>query len=721
MYCGLLFYRGLLTGDKKSLHYKKVKGTSAIEGQIFEYKLCALTYIKAINDRLKFTLCCNVKGFGVFDDVVLEYRDTSGRTSHICVQLKRKERQHITKQQLLGESGDFSLIKHYESIETEKVFKSIEQDDETSGRIGECLFIMYTNADVEEGLICDKSNEVGQEVFLNTGGLMLRFSEEKHKDVYEHMKKKTLRYREFLSRYRIMYKQANEKEMDGYIIPPLQKILKFPDSDRESACQYFCDFIKGWWQIKDYSYFIQETNQKENDPLQKTSEKLRERSIAKKLDEWRSQLDNPRIKYEESAITYTKQLRESNKAVLIFAPGRSTTLTATKIRQMLNDTPHIILNVQELVLDKSDVMFAWKESFDVLVLESQSSTENLQDIFNEILIFLNECDVKKFIFISSGIGNIKQTSDLRTIFSTNLTEEYDDWKFTDLVTDTRMLFLEKNVSFQGDEIKLGNIVKNDVGMLNALGSDSISRLLENEKLSIGIPIEDTVQYYIERTLLCNKDIKTRIPVQEETKPALNNGILQEVQNISSYREKDLESETSPGLTPSTLLEVEGRVILIIDEPGKGKSTLLTHLARETRKSHPDMWVVRVNINNYTGLLNELKTKSCDENDAIKLLTEAAQVKETDSLHFERRLFDNTCSSTGNMAVLIDGVDEVSPHYTEQVVQILRLLIKTKIKKIWVTSRNSMKGFLENEFQCHSYSLMPFTEKDHKYFLVKFWK
>jgi len=56
----------------------------------------------------------------VFDDVVVEYLDASGRTSDICVQHNRKEIQHITtKKKLLAESGDFSLITHYEShIET---------------------------------------------------------------------------------------------------------------------------------------------------------------------------------------------------------------------------------------------------------------------------------------------------------------------------------------------------------------------------------------------------------------------------------------------------------------------------------------------------------------------------------------------------------------------------------------------------------------------------
>jgi len=41
--------------------------------------------------------------------------------------------------------------------------------------------------------------------------------------------------------------------------------------------------------------------------------------------------------------------------------------------------------------------------------------------------------------------------------------------------------------------------------------------------------------------------------------------------------------------------------------------------------------------------------------------------------------------TGNMVVLKDGVDEVSPHYSEEAMQIFRILSKTKVMIIWVTS------------------------------------
>ena len=90
-----------------------------------------------------------------------------------------------------------------------------------------------------------------------------------------------------------------------------------------------------------------------------------------------------------------KQLIELHKAVLIFAPGRSTTLTAAKIHQVLSTTTRIILNLQQLLLYKSDVTLALKNNFKAMVVECDSFAEDFQDLANEISINLNEYDVEK--------------------------------------------------------------------------------------------------------------------------------------------------------------------------------------------------------------------------------------------------------------------------------------------------------------------------------------
>jgi ATPase subunit of ABC transporter with duplicated ATPase domains len=179
--------------------------------------------------------------------------------------------------------------------------------------------------------------------------------------------------------------------------------------------------------------------------------------------------------------------------------------------------------------------------------------------------------------------------------------------------------------------------------------------LENEKPSIGIRCEDTVEYYIDRTLQLSRHAKSRFPAQGEIQHALSGDILQKSQDSTPHLEENLERETDTVWKPSTLVDGEGRIILVTDEPGMGKSTFLTHLAKETRERHPDLWIVRVNINDYTRILHDLKKNGCDENGVNKLLTETAQKKKSTRLLLERLLFNFAYSSTGNMAVLIDGV------------------------------------------------------------------
>jgi len=326
-----------------------------------------------------------------------------------------------------------------------------------------------------------------------------------------------------------------------------------------------------------------------------------------------------------------------------------------------------------------------------------------------------------FIFIANKMGNTEQISALRLTFGTKLREEYEDWKFSDIIKDSTAFLLKKKIVFQGLELQIKDMVnESDIRMLNALDGDSMSLLLGDEKPSIGVPIEETLGYYIDRALECIQNVKPGtqnesellLPFIKESMEELN-GVTDctknnckisnhgggnpqlclvnekeqeprrmcnetnEMQCSDSKEQKhpfepmrddfgnahrDLERKSTGVWRPSTLLEGENRTILVIDETGMGKSTLLTNLAKQTTERHPEMWIVRVNINNYTSIFHENKMKGFDENFALKLLTEAAKIKESDSVQLEKQLFHYFCNSTGNMAVLIDGVDEVGLLY-----------------------------------------------------------
>jgi hypothetical protein len=197
-----------------------------------------------------------------------------------------------------------------------------------------------------------------------------------------------------------------------------------------------------------------------------------------------------------------EQQTQYNKAILLVTPAQSTTLTTAKVHQMMSTKEHIILNLIQVIRYKTEVIVAWKRRFDVLVLESQSSNEKLEDVLNEISTMLNECaEEKVFIYIVNKQVNTEHIIELRRLLKEKLTQVYDDWKFTDLVTDSVKYLLEERVNFQGTELQFKNLVKeSDFNILNTLDCDTISLLLANEKHSIGTPIENPPEYYIERTL-----------------------------------------------------------------------------------------------------------------------------------------------------------------------------------------------------------------------------
>jgi hypothetical protein len=267
-----MFYRLPDTEEKQTELYERTPGSAQIHGQAFEYKFCALVFVRIKNIGYKFKLASNVEGLGEFDDVFVEYLDENSRKKHIFVQLKSTTRHRITMEQMLTKRGHVNLRKFYESYRQIKTkFNCSEEGVKLEGNIDDSLFILYTNADVEKKLKSNKVPYIGEEKFLMTGGSVLQFNEEEHKAIYEHLQDLP-EHREFLSRFRIFYSQANEKEMDCHIKTDLKHIMKLRKSKLEIAYVYFRDFITEWWQNS--RCFLQDTNSRENDPLRKTSEKL---------------------------------------------------------------------------------------------------------------------------------------------------------------------------------------------------------------------------------------------------------------------------------------------------------------------------------------------------------------------------------------------------------------------------------------------------------------
>jgi Predicted NTPase (NACHT family) len=70
--------------------------------------------------------------------------------------------------------------------------------------------------------------------------------------------------------------------------------------------------------------------------------------------------------------------------------------------------------------------------------------------------------------------------------------------------------------------------------------------------------------------------------------------------------------------------------------------------------------------------------------------------------------------------MLDGFDEICPHYGKTVIDLLQTLKKISVIEFWVTTRPHLRQELEDNLQQLSYTLEPFSRENQVEFLKKFW-
>jgi len=166
-----------------------------------------------------------------------------------------------------------------------------------------------------------------------------------------------------------------------------------------------------------------------------------------------------------------------------------------------------------------------------------------------------------------------------------------------------------------------------------------------------------------------------------------------------------------------LMEHNNRTMLLVAEPGMGKSTFLSYMEHEIKKCQPAVWVLRINLHEHTRALDNSEfEKECID----KFLWDVAQSPEKDSLKLVELIFTEALKRTGNVVVLLDGFDEISPEYSRKVEVLIREIKERTAAKLWVSSRSSYRLKLEEIMMKFALTLQPFTRQNQIDFLEEYW-
>jgi len=327
---------------------------------------------------------------------------------------------------------------------------------------------------------------------------------------------------------------------------------------------------------------------------------------------------------------------------------------------------------------------------------------------------------------------------------------------SDLTVSSQKMILEESVIFQGRRVALNQLTSAE----SMTDSFPLADLLQEKELTIG---EEPVQsagsgynekYYIDRTLIHNIIIRQDISTDKQegkfadilasTEQQFKQFCQQNPKNNVHWLENDksgglvwqqsqgdletlrkyTEAHKSHSYALSDIEKLlqqakEKRVMVIADKARMGKTTVQTNLSKRVKQMYPAHWLVRIDLKDYTELLEAQKGKKMNKGRVLEFVSKEVLKLES---HLEKNLFKKCFegNETNKLVVMVDGFDEISPKHKETVIEMLQVLKQTSLEQLWVTTRPHLREELEDKLQQLSYTLQPFSEFEQVEFLKKFW-
>jgi hypothetical protein len=304
----------------------------------------------------------------------------------------------------------------------------------------------------------------------------------------------------------------------------------------------------------------------------------------------------------------------------------------------------------EASFERGMKVFERAASFQFMIIEIDSD-ESLSEVYSCVAQILNNPS-KRLIIINDQKNIIKikrsQELDLPHIYLKNLEK------------DILNKILNSEVSLQNFRTKWVNLANKDYFENNILLADITNR--ESIAKNVHIAKEYDKDLYISRTFIYKNVLKGE--VLDETSKDEFGYSADEFNNKYSNKNyhwvdksgadlkwiktsgdisrilKHINEEIFERHSEIDIIGYSSRIMILVDIAGMGKSTILNHLAFQIKSQFPYKWVVKIDVNDYTKELENIKLVDLKTPDqAVDFVVKNILKLETDS-------------STGNIFVVL---------------------------------------------------------------------
>ncbi|KAL7014726.1 hypothetical protein ACKWTF_016092 [Chironomus riparius] len=324
-------------------------------------------------------------------------------------------------------------------------------------------------------------------------------------------------------------------------------------------------------------------------------------------------------------------------------------------------------------------------------------------------------------------------------------EELVSLKWENLPQKLRKKFLNLTLNLQGESVKFEALSLICPAAFHALTSQQIIDVLNNKtEFSIGSKFNPESEFHVERSFIPEdaklinfeyeyghdyvydsntsaerKKVRTMNTSFEEF---IKNFIKQNFDDLTQILQKVKENASlklwSPNLNHEDFhflyrnsdqiieVAVNKKILLLSSEAGAGKTSTFEHLVGDLKVKYPSRWVF------YIDLSRHVKLYKINEN-VLDLLKNISKLNND----FEVRIFEE-CFKSGNLVLIWNGFDEISPTYNDFIVNIFKFIHKTTSNIQFISTRPLYSEQLRKEFKIRTWQLVPFDAEKKLEFLRK---
>lgn len=262
--------------------------------------------------------------------------------------------------------------------------------------------------------------------------------------------------------------------------------------------------------------------------------------------------------------------------------------------------------------------------------------------------------------------------------------------FKELQLESKQKILNQRITFDSLDVPL-----NELGSIEFFDqledSTWLSQLLSDGKFIVNkrnFPIFNENKY-IDRTLILYKN-----EIHE-------NMFVDSSSDDGTVSEEDC---TDYSVTEDKMIELENKLILVSDRQGTGKTNLLSSISNKMKKRNPSRWIEIITLTNHIEELRKIKTL-----DSIDFVSKNVLKYDLFTSNLFRHQID--------MVLMFDAFDEISETDKIIVIELIRNLLKTNVKQIWITERNRS---LEDKLSENSYKIYDFMYQERIEYLIYYW-